>query len=40
MRWLERRPASYGREALLTDLSVRIRDVREGPDELLYVVTD
>lgn len=32
--------ASYGREALLTDLGVRVRDVREGPDELLYVVTD
>ena len=32
--------ASYGRETLLTDLRLRIRDVREGPDELLYVVTD
>ena len=31
---------SYGREALLTELRVRIRDVRMGPDELLYVVTD
>jgi glucose/arabinose dehydrogenase len=28
------------REALLTDLHQRIRDVREGPDELLYVLTD
>lgn len=28
------------REALLTDLGQRIRDVREGPDELLYVLTD
>lgn len=32
--------ASFGREALLTDLRVRIRDVRQGPDEFLYVVTD
>lgn len=32
--------ALYGREALLNELRVRIRDVREGPDELLYVVTD
>jgi glucose/arabinose dehydrogenase len=32
--------ALYGREALLDALRVRIRDVREGPDELLYVVTD
>jgi glucose/arabinose dehydrogenase len=28
------------REALLTDLHQRIRDVRQGPDELLYVLTD
>ena len=28
------------RESLLTDLHQRIRDVREGPDGLLYVVTD
>jgi glucose/arabinose dehydrogenase len=28
------------REALLTDLRHRIRDVRQGPDELLYVLTD
>ncbi len=28
------------REALLTDLRQRIRDVRQGPDELLYVLTD
>ncbi|MCP5143429.1 MAG: PQQ-dependent sugar dehydrogenase [Gammaproteobacteria bacterium] len=28
------------RETLLTDLHQRIRDVRQGPDELLYVVTD
>jgi glucose/arabinose dehydrogenase len=32
--------ASYGREAFLAELGVRIRDVREGPDELLYVLTD
>lgn len=32
--------ALYGREAILNELRVRIRDVREGPDELLYVVTD
>jgi glucose/arabinose dehydrogenase len=28
------------REALLLDLGHRIRDVRQGPDELLYVLTD
>jgi glucose/arabinose dehydrogenase len=28
------------RETLLVDLRQRIRDVRQGPDELLYVVTD
>jgi glucose/arabinose dehydrogenase len=28
------------RETLLTELRQRIRDVRQGPDELLYVVTD
>ena len=28
------------REPLLADLRHRIRDVREGPDELLYVLTD
>lgn len=28
------------REALLTDLHQRIRDVRQGPDELLYLLTD
>jgi len=28
------------RETLLTDLHQRIRDVREGPDGLLYVLTD
>ena len=28
------------RESLFEDLRVRIRDVRQGPDELLYVITD
>ena len=28
------------RESLLTELRQRIRDVRMGPDELLYVLTD
>jgi len=28
------------RESLLVDLRQRIRDVRQGPDGLLYVVTD
>jgi glucose/arabinose dehydrogenase len=28
------------REALLSDLGHRIREVRQGPDELLYVLTD
>jgi glucose/arabinose dehydrogenase len=28
------------REALLTDLRQRIRNVRQGPDGLLYVLTD
>ena len=28
------------RETLLTDLRQRIRDVRQGPDGFLYVVTD
>ena len=29
-----------GRQSLLTDLRQRIRDVRQGPDELIYVLTD
>ena len=29
-----------GREKLLTDLKERIRDVRQGPDGLLYLLTD
>jgi glucose/arabinose dehydrogenase len=28
------------RESLLNDLRQRIRDVRQGPDELLYLLTD
>ncbi len=28
------------RETLLTPLHQRIRDVRQGPDGLLYVITD
>jgi glucose/arabinose dehydrogenase len=28
------------RESLLTDLKHRIRDIRQGPDELLYLLTD
>jgi glucose/arabinose dehydrogenase len=28
------------RESLLVDLRHRVRDVRQGPDELLYVLTD
>jgi glucose/arabinose dehydrogenase len=28
------------REALLRDLKQRIRDVRQGPDGLLYLLTD
>jgi glucose/arabinose dehydrogenase len=34
-RWEEIR-----REMLLVDLRQRIRDVRQGPDGLLYVLTD
>lgn len=29
-----------GRQSLLTDLRQRIRDVRQGPDDLIYVLTD
>jgi len=29
-----------GRQSLLTDLKKRIRDVRQGPDGLIYVLTD
>jgi glucose/arabinose dehydrogenase len=34
-KWQELR-----RESLLRDLHQRIRDVRQGPDGLLYVVTE
>ena len=30
----------FGRETLLNDLKLRIRDVRQGPDGLLYLATD
>jgi glucose/arabinose dehydrogenase len=29
-----------GREAILTELRQRIRDVRQGPDGLIYVLTE
>jgi glucose/arabinose dehydrogenase len=28
------------RESLLTELHQRIRDIKQGPDGLLYVITD
>jgi glucose/arabinose dehydrogenase len=28
------------RESLLVEMRQRIRDVRQGPDELLYLLTD
>jgi aldose sugar dehydrogenase len=28
------------RQSLLTDMAQRVRDVRQGPDGLIYVVTD
>ena len=31
---------SQGRETLLNELKLRIRDVRQGPDELLYLAVD
>ncbi|HEX6994304.1 MAG TPA: PQQ-dependent sugar dehydrogenase [Gammaproteobacteria bacterium] len=37
---LNERLEELRRESLLTDLRQRIRDVREGPDGLLYVITD
>jgi len=37
---LNERLEELRRETLLTDLRQRIRDVREGPDGLLYVITD
>lgn len=30
----------FERESMLTELRQRVRDVRQGPDDLLYVVTD
>jgi glucose/arabinose dehydrogenase len=29
-----------GREAILTELQLRIRDVRQGPDGLIYALND
>ena len=37
---LNERLEELRRESLLTELRQRIRDVREGPDGLLYVITD
>jgi glucose/arabinose dehydrogenase len=37
---LDERQDETARESLLVDLRQRIRDVRQGPDELLYVLTD
>jgi glucose/arabinose dehydrogenase len=37
---LDKNQDETAREALLVDLKQRIRDVRQGPDELIYVVTD
>ena len=33
-------PVVLRRETMLTDLHQRIRDVRQGPDGLLYAITD
>ena len=33
-------PQSRGNQTLLTELEQRIRDVRQGPDGLLYLTTD
>jgi len=30
----------WGREVLLTDLHLRVRDVRQGPDGFLYLAID
>jgi len=35
-----RTAARLRRESLLTELGQRIRDVRQGPDGLLYVLTE
>ncbi len=37
---LDKNQDETAREALLVDLKQRIRDVRQGPDELIYVLTD
>ena len=37
---LNNRGLPQAREALLTGLNQRIREVREGPDGLLYLLTD
>ena len=37
---LDKNQDETAREALLTDLKQRIRDVRQGPDGLIYVLTD
>ncbi|MDH3423797.1 MAG: PQQ-dependent sugar dehydrogenase, partial [Gemmatimonadota bacterium] len=29
-----------GRESILTEFRQRIRDIRQGPDGLIYVLTD
>jgi aldose sugar dehydrogenase len=36
----EKREPTYGREWMLIDLKQRIRDVRQGPDGNVYVLTD
>jgi glucose/arabinose dehydrogenase len=37
---LNERGEEIGRESILTDLRQRIRDVRQGPDGLIYLLTD
>src|SRR5262249_41408703 len=37
---LNQKGLPVGREPLLTELKQRIRDVRQGPDGLLYLLTD
>ncbi|MEI9812978.1 MAG: PQQ-dependent sugar dehydrogenase [Acidobacteriota bacterium] len=37
---LDKNQDETAREALLVDLKVRVRDVRQGPDGLIYIVTD
>ena len=38
--WSTDKMEELRRETLLTELHQRIRDVRQGPDGLIYVVTD